>query len=465
MRISFVPVAVFVTAGCAVHPLDVAPHGVDAVPAQWTEAAPAGTAASAQWWRVFDDPLLIELVMDARSASTDVAIARANLRQARAARDEAASALAPALSLGVSAQRSALAGGKGRDSFQVGVDAGWEADLFGGTRHGVAAQDALLRADADTLAAVQVAIEAEVALAYVDLRSAQVRARIARDNLASQEDTLSISRWRAQAGLASSIDVEQALGAAEQTRATIPALEAAAAQSAHAIAVLTGRAPGALRERLASGAAMPAAREVAFVVPPAQALRQRADVRAAEEKLAAAAERVAAADAARMPSLQLAASAAWSGLTLGSIAEVSAARSLLASLSAPLFDAGRLKAQLAGREAEFEAAYETYRASVLGALQEVEDALVALSSARERLAALRTSAQAARNAELLASQRYAGGVIDFQTVLDTQRTLLGVQGSVAAAQADLAAAHVRLYKAMGGGWRESESKLASKAAS
>jgi outer membrane protein, multidrug efflux system len=161
---------------------------------------------------------------------------------------------------------------------------------------------------------------------------------------------------------------------------------------------------------------------------------------------------VGAADAARRPRIALDASLAWTGGTLGSLGAVAAARSLVLSLAQPIFDAGRLRAQLTAREAEFDAAQAGYRASVLAALQEVEDALVALSTARERQAALQRALESARMAALLASQRHASGLIDFQTVLETQRTLLNVQDSVTSAQAEVAAAHVRLYKALGGGW-------------
>lgn len=295
-----------------------------------------------------------------------------------------------------------------------------------------------------------------MALAYLDLRGAQSRAAVARENLAIQEETLQISRWRRQAGLASSLEVEQGTTAVEQTRAQLPALQAAAAQSAHALAVLTGQTPAALLERLAPAAPVPQPREAVTVAIPAQALRQRPDVLAAEEQLRAVAEDVGEADALRRPSVQLGASLSWSAVTLGALGGVSAARSLLASVVQPVFDGGRLDAQLAAREASFDAAREEYRSRVLVALQEVEDALAALAADRERLAALQRALAAARNASLLASQRHASGLVDFQTVLDTQRTLLSVQDSVVLLQAGLAADHVRLYKALGGGWRQPE---------
>jgi outer membrane protein, multidrug efflux system len=440
-------------AGCAVPapPPAIAPVSL---PAQWTEPVPAGTRALAQWWHVFGDATLADLVEAALRSNTDIASAQANLRAARAARAEAAAGLWPTLTATVGAQRTLGAQRVAPGNlFDVQLDAAWEADVFGATRHGVAAQEALERSSAATLAAVQVSVAAEVALAYLDLRSAQERAAVARENLASQEETLQISRWRQQAGLATSVEVEQAVTAVEQTRAQVPTLRSAAATAAHALAVLAGDVPAAVAGRLAVPAHLPQPAGDLAVGIPAAALRQRPDILAAEQQLRAAAEQVAQADAQRLPAASIAASLAWSGTTLGAVGSAVAARSLLASVQQPLFDAGLRNARLAGRQAQFDAAQAGYRASVLKALQEVEDALAALDAARERTATLRRALEAARNAALLATQRHASGLIDFQVVLETQRTLLSVQDSLVAGQAELAADHVRLYKALGGGWR------------
>jgi outer membrane protein, multidrug efflux system len=440
-------------AGCAVTapPPAITPVSL---PAQWAEPVPDGTRALAQWWRVFGDATLVELVEAALRSNTDIASAQANLRAARAARAEAAAGLWPTLTASLGAQRTVGAQRVATGNlFDVELDAAWEADVFGATRHGVAAQDALERSSAATLAAVQVSVAAEVALAYFDLRGAQERVAVARENLASQEETLQISRWRQQAGLATSVEVEQAVTAVEQTRAQVPTLRSAAAAAAHALAVLAGDAPAALARRLAVPAPLPQPAGDLVVAIPAAALRQRPDVLAAEQQLRAAAEQVAQADAQRLPAASIAASLAWSGTTLGAVGSAVAARSLLASVQQPLFDAGLRHARLAGRQAQFDAAQAGYRASVLKALQEVEDALAALDAARERTATLRRALEAARNAALLATQRHASGLIDFQVVLETQRTLLSVQDSLVAGQAELAADHVRLYKALGGGWR------------
>ncbi len=448
-------------AACASAPPPAPPlAGVEAPPG-WAQPVPAGAGPLAQWWRVFGDATLVDLVEAAQRGNSDVAAARASLLQARALREQAAATLWPALSASGSVQRSRAAAADSRNRFQAGLDAAWEADLFGFNAHTVGAQQALAQRERRFTRDGAVSVAADVALAYLDLRGAPVRTGGARETLAAQEETLQISRWRQQAGLANSVEVEQASTAVEQTRAQVPALQAAAARSAHALAVLVGQPPATLLPRLAAPRPVPQPQAGLAVAIPAQVLRQRADVLAAERQLRAAAEQVAAADAQRRPSPRIEASLAWSGLTLGSLASASAARSLLAAVAQPLFDAGRLDAQLAAREAAFDVAREGYRATVLAALQEVEDALAALAADRERLASLQRALAAARNAALLAQQRHTSGLIDFQTVLDTQRTLLAVQDSVAGGEAALAADHVRLFKALGGGWSPADAESAS----
>jgi NodT family efflux transporter outer membrane factor (OMF) lipoprotein len=271
--------------------------------------------------------------------------------------------------------------------------------------------------------------------------------------LAAQTETLQIARWRGQAGLVSGLDVEQAEAASEQTAAQIPALQTGIAQALNSLAVLTGQAPGALQNRLGSAAPVPPAPTDLALALPAETLRQRPDVRTAEHRVSAALARLAAADAARYPSFRLSGSLGLNALTLGALTNgASVARSLLASVSVPLLDGGAARAQVRAQEAALEQARLGYQATVLTALQEVEDALVSLQGNRERLARLQAASAAAANAELLARQRYESGLIDFRAVLDTQRTLLSSQDSLASTQASLSADMVRLYKALGGGW-------------
>lgn len=439
-------------AGCASlkAPTTRADAGV-AVPPAWSTATPAEARPSlARWWQRFGDPALTGLIEQALAANTSIASAQAALRQSRALAQVQQARLGPDVGISGSAQRNRTAAGGSSNSFRVGFDASWEPDVFGGQR---AARDAAAldaEVSAASLGDVQVSVAAEVAQTYITLRSTGQRLAIARENLASQEETLRITQWRVQAGLATSLQSEQARAAVEQTRAQIPALQTSLALSRHQLALLTGRTVAAFA--LADGDALPQPAEDLALAFPADTLRQRPDVRAAEARVAAAAQRVLQADAARYPSFSLSGSLGLSALTLSGLGSGAVVSSLLASVSMPLFDGGASRAQGDAQRAAFDQAREAHRSAVLTALKDVEDALVALQGDRERLARLREAADAASNAALLARQRYASGLVDFQTVLETQRTQLSAQDNVAASQADVASDHVRLYKALGGGW-------------
>ncbi|MGZ8287953.1 MAG: efflux transporter outer membrane subunit [Telluria sp.] len=435
------------------------------VPADWSTAnvsATTGASSLAQWWLRFDDPLLASLVVQALQANTSVKSAEAALRQARALRDVAAAGLLPTVGSSASAQRSISGGNVTGNAFKVGLDANWELDIFGANRSALDASDATALASAASLGDVQVSIAAEVALSYITLRGAQVRLAIAADNLSSQLETLQITQWRLQAGLVTSLDTEQARTTTEQTRARIPALQTAIEQARHALAVLTGQPPAALSAVLAASGPVPqAAADLALSIP-TETLRQRPDVRAAELQVMAALARVSQAEAARMPNFKLGGSLGLYGLTLGALTSSSAGiGALLASMSLPVFDGGALRAQVRAQQAALDQAGTAYQAAVLTALTDVEDALVALRGDRESLLSLQRAAEAAGNAALLARLRYDSGLIDFQAVLDTQRTLLNAQENVAISRASLSTDHVRLYKALGGGWRPEGSDATS----
>lgn len=259
--------------------------------------------------------------------------------------------------------------------------------------------------------------------------------------------------WRQQAGLVTALEAEQARAAVEQTAALVPALQTGIDQASHALAVLIGRTPAALTALLAGVAPVPQPSEELALRLPAETLRQRADVRSAEHQVAAAQARVSQAEAARLPSFSIGGSLGLSALTLGVLTNgASVVTTLLGSVSLPIFDGGAARAQVDAQQAAFEQAQTTYRAAVLLALKDVEDALVALRGDRLRLARLGNAADAATNAAVMARQRYTSGLVDFQTVLETQRTQLGTQDGVASARADVSSDHVRLYKALGGGW-------------
>ena len=437
------------------------------VPAAWSARAGGGSAGSTsltEWWRRFSDPTLNTLVAQAIQAHTSIALAQAALQQARASRDGAAAALSPSLSGSASAQRARSAGAT-NNRFNAGLDASWELDLFGGRRSGVDAGDATVRASLASLGDAQVSIAAEVGLSYITLRSSQARLAIATRNLASQQETLQITRWRQQAGLVSALETEQALGAVEQTRAQLPNLQTAIDQTRHALAVLTGQPPASPLPLLQAAAPVPVPPVGLALAVPAETLRQRADVRAAEHQITAALAQVAQADAARLPSFRLGGSLGLNALTLGSLTNgASLAAAVLASVSLPLFDGGAARAQVQVQQATLDQARVRYRAAVLTALQDVEDALVALQGDTDRLQNLQAAATAAGNAAELARQRYSSGLIDFQTVLETQRTELATQDNVATGTAAISSDQVRLYKALGGGWVPDTAAIATDSA-
>ena len=445
--------------GCA-HRAPVASESPGAaLPVAWNAPLPAGVAVLpqaddlARWWERFGDPQLSALVAQALQAHPSALSAQAALRQARAQARVQAAGMLPDVSLSGSAQRN-RSGGQTGNSFQVGLDAGWEPDLFGRLDAGVQASEADARAAQASLEQVHVSLSAEVALQYISLRSLQQRLAIAQRNLETQQQTLQITDWRVQAGLATSLVAEQARAAAEQTAAQVPQLQASLAQARHALAVLTGQAPAALDAALAAPQAVPQPSQALALDIPADTLRQRPDVRVAQERVQAALARVSQADAARYPSLRLSGSLGLRALTLGAMGDsASLVHSLLGSVAVPLFDGGATQAQVQVQQAALEQARQAYQLAVLTALKEVEDALVALQGEAARLAHLQQATQAAGNAALLAQQRYASGLIDFASVLETQRTQLATQDALATSQANLGSNHVRLFKALGGGWQ------------
>ena len=459
LRLS-VACVVTLVAGCTALGPDYRAPGAGelSVPASWHGGAPAGASVPADlaaWWRTLGDATLDELIAAALAANPDLKVAQARLREARVRRDVALAGRFPTIGASASASRTRAEAGAGssRSAYDAGLDASWEPDIFGGRRRGIEAAGADLEAAVEDMRATQVALAAEVALNYVQVRALQARLGIARANLGTQSETLQLTQWRAQAGLTSSLDVEQARAAVEQTRAQVPSLESSLAGARNRLAILAGAPPGALDARLAATAAIPAVPDPIAIGIPADTLRQRPDLRAAERRLAAETARIGQREAERFPSLSIGGSIGAESLTLGSLLEREAiVGRLVARLAATLFDGGRLRSQVEAQSAVRERALHSYEAAVLTALEDVENALAQLANARLRLEALANAADAARNAAIYAEHRYSAGITDFQTVLDTQRTLLSAQDNLKSTEAEQASALIRLYKALGGGW-------------
>jgi len=437
-------------------------------PERWRRLDDADNAAAyveqtedlRRWWLKLDDALLSELIDEALQANLDLRKAQARLREVRARRAVAASAYYPNVSASGSASRrqstksaGMTTGGAVSNSFSIGFDASWEVDVFGGVRRSVEAADADLASTEAALNDTQVSLVAEVARNYFEIRSFQIRLGIARSNLESQTETLQLTQLRSQAGLVSVQDVEQSRSVREQTLAQLPSLESSLASSEHSLDILLGKLPGSLHARLASEGQLPPMPSQMAVGIPADTLRQRPDVRVAERKLAAETARVGVATAALYPSLQLSGSIGIEALTQAAAGNgLGFFYSLLGGITAPIFYGGRLRAQLEAQDAIREQTLFGYEQTVLSALREVEDVLVAIVRNRERAEALARAVEAAKNAALLARQRYGAGVIDFQSVVDTERSVLALEDSLASTRADGIFALIRLYKALGGGW-------------
>ena len=470
MRTSSVGVvASLAFASCAVGPNYTQPD--TQVPARWSAATSARTSPVSgdisRWWRTFGDSLLTDLIEQALQNSPDARIAEARLRQARAHAAAAGAARYPSLSATGSASRTGATSGLGGlvatppsgatttgvglsgTQLQAGFDASWEVDVFGRTRRSVEAAVADRQASEEALHSAHVLLAAEVARNYYQLRALQSRLQIGRDNLASQSETLDLAQYRAQAGLVSVQDVEQARANQQQTRAQIPTLETSLVETEHHLDVLLGKSPGGLHGRLAVAQPLPDLPASVAVTIPADTLRQRPDVRAAERSLAAETARLGVAAAALYPSFTLSGSIGLEALAGNSAGGV---YSLLAGITAPLFNGGKLRAQRDEQNAVREQALETYKKAILTALEDVENALVTFGQIRERVDGLANAVSAARSAAQVAHQRYTAGIIDFQSVLDTDRTVLSLEDSLASSRGDGVLSVVSLYKALGGGW-------------
>jgi len=452
-------------AGCAVGPDYV--RRDPAAPAAWAHAAGVKAASQAEdisrWWQRLNDPLLTALIDEALQNSPDMRSARARLVESRARLDLADANRYPALKASLGGSRSRSGSGAASDLFNAGFDASWEPDVFGGQRRVQEAAAADAGITQANLYNTQVSLSAEVALNYVQLHSYQARLEIARNNLAAQSETLQITEWRAQAGLATSLEVEQARSNLSQTLASIPALNTSRTKAENRLAILLGKFPAALHDRLSAPAALPALPDEIALDIPADTLRQRPDVQAAERKVAAETARIGQETAGLYPGFTLSGSLGWKAFTFGALGTVDTlTRSVSAGIAQTIFDGGGIRSRIKAQNAVQEQAVIAYEKSVLTALEDVENSLAAYANSRERQTALQQAAASARNAALLARQRYESGLIDFQSVLDTERTRLSSEDSLASAGMDELSALISLYKALGGGWSDDTATTTAK---
>lgn len=447
--------------GCLVGPDFVPPERP--APEAWRAQLESGLAPEApedallaRWWDALGDPLLSELERRAALGSRDLALAEARLREARARRMGARAGLLPNSGASAGAARSRIESApvETGERYDVGFDASWEIDLFGGLRRGLEAASADLAASEENLRGVRVSIAAEVAQAYVELRALQRRLALAEENVRAQTETLELTRWRSAAGLTTQLDVEQARANLEQTRAALPQLRTGIAASTARLAVLVGEPPGALDAELAQPAPVPRPPARIAVGVPAEALARRPDVARAERQLAAETARIGVAKAQALPRLSLTGSVGVESLAVGDLfTAASYTSSLIGNLTQVVLDFGRVRATIEAQEALRDAALAEFEATLLLALEEVENALVAFVEEEQRRDALAAAAEASELAAQLSRDQYASGLVDFEGVLVTERALFNSQDQLAASEGEYTTNLVRLYKALGGGWQ------------
>jgi NodT family efflux transporter outer membrane factor (OMF) lipoprotein len=456
--------------GCVVGP-NYHPPVLD-MPKRWSETdqqpAPSPPSAVA-WWKSFNDPELDSLIERAIDANLGLQLAQARIREARAGRAIALAALWPSVNTTVSYTRlwqdedlfgplsaggqPVLLGQQPQNLFQAGFDTSWELDLFGGTRRSIEAAQADLKASFYDRADVLVTLLAEVARNYIQVRTLQQQLAVTHDNLAAQRDLLGLTRSRYEGGLASDLDVARAQAQVKMTASQIPLLEISYRDAIHRLGVLLGQAPGAVADELGATAPIPVAPPALLINLPSDLLRQRPDIRRAERQLAAATARVGVATAELYPKFSLIGAAGFESLAASDFFNSgSKLWSIGPSITWPIFRGGQIVATIQVRDAQEQQALITYRQTILNALEEVENALVAYTRERNRRLVLADAVEANQRAAALARDLYLGGLSDFLSVLQAQRDLYQSQIELAQSDAAVSVDLVASYKALGGGW-------------
>jgi outer membrane protein, multidrug efflux system len=461
--------AVALLCGCEVGP-DYHPPK-QSMPAAWettpTTQASQTVLAPAQlqrWWANFNDPTLNFLVSQALESNLDLEAATARIRQARAEVGVARAGLWPTANATGSYTRSGGSGIAAGDLWEAGLDATWELDVFGGTRRSVEAAKASLAAAVEDRRDVLVTLLGEVASDYILLRSAQQEIVIARENLDVDSNNARLTRQKQKLGTGTELDVAQADAQVATTAATLASLQESEQQTIYAIGVLLGLTPTALEPQLSATQEIPSPPAELPVGLPSDLLRRRPDIRRAERQLAAATAQIGVATAAWFPQFSLTGSAGVQGSRLSALGNWGSNNvwSGGPSVTWEIFDAGQIASNVEVQNALQAQALVVYRQTVLTALQDVQNALVALAQEQNRREALSQSVVFNQRAVVLATRRYRQGLTDFLSVLDAERSLYGSQDALVLSNAAVGADAVALYKALGGGWEMDESSTATR---
>ncbi len=432
----------------------------------WKSEAPGSAAPGAQpgppalqdeWWQVFDDPALVQVVSEAQLVNPSVRIAGTRIMEARAQLGIAGSALYPQLqqvsgdALWVGQETS---GGRDRSFASVGAafDIAWEMDFWGKFRRGIETADAAYYASIAQYDDVQVLVAAQAASLYASIRTVELRLRIAHENALLQKRSLEITERLFASGNESELDVQQAKSLYLGTISTIPELESALRQAQNALNVLLGRPPGPLSEMAAGRERIPETSIEVIVDMPAELLRRRPDVRTAEMQLAAQSALIGVSEAELYPSIALVGTVGLSATSLDS-SDTTLNWAAGPALSWNVFDYGRLRNQVLVQDARFQQLHEVYQDTVLRAARELDDAAVSFAKSRSQVDLLEQAVRAARRSLDIATIQYQEGLVDFERVLDSQRTLFSQQERLVITRGNVTQSLISLYKAMGGGWQ------------
>ena len=454
-------------AACTVGP-DYQPPAPETRAAWQGKQQAADFAQIQQWWAAFHDAELDSLVSRAVAGNLDVKMAEQRIIEARAQKDVAESGYYPSISGTSQATRAHIPTSLGHlptgntvDFLDAGATMSWEIDLFGKTRRTVEAADAQVGASIEDRRGALVTLLGELGNDYATLRAAQLRLDIAKRNITAETELVDLTRAKQSSGLGSELDVAQSESQLATLRAVVPQLEAIVAQQANAIAVLLGQEPGALTAELSQPGALPPAPPVLPAALPSDVVRNRPDIRAAERRLAAANAQIGVAEANRYPSLTLDPQAALAG---GTLHQMFTGASLLwvaaTNVKAPIYEGGKLDANVRSAEASAEEARLSYKKTVLTAFREIEDALIAYDAEQRRYKDLVAAREASRRALERATSLYKAGLGDFLNVLDGERNLYAAEDAVAQSEQTLTLQTVSLYKALGAGWQAGEQPAA-----
>ena len=452
---------VLVLTGCAVEPVVLSQKQSELIASTWsygegTEEAKALRQPPDKWWAAWHDESLTYLVKATLENNTDIAQAQANLRAAQASLLSTTSALFPSASLGADASRNRR-NHSSTDSFSADASAAWSFSFGGRDVSARRAAQASAHASELSLEDTKSAMTSEVALTYVNLRLAQIRLNIAKQSVRSYEEAKNLTQWRYQAGLVSATDYEQANAQFENAKANIATNMHNILQYETALSRLTVLPLQKIQDLPAGDIPTPPA-DLAVSIP-ADVISLRPDVLAAQETVRAAMENVRVAQADFLPTLSLSGSIGTAAATVGALgASGTGIGALVGALSMPFLNWGDVVAGTETQKATLDRAQAQYTETLVGALEETENALSGIRSSAAKKMSLRTATDSSQLAAQLALQQYSCGLEDYQTVLTTQRSWLTAQDNEVSNQADWAIAHIDLYRALGGGWVPEENR-------